>query len=1221
MKTFTRFLQSLVCALISILVFFSSALAQTGNLTGTVRNCVNNQPIPGVVIVCVVGPVLTNASGQFTLNGIPAGPQTLTATCAGFTSYTATVVIIANQTTVYNFCMYPPPGILTGVITDCYTGIPVLGAKVTWGTTYTYTTIGGHYSMNIYVPGTNALQVAKSGYNQFSQTGVTVTPPNTTTMNVILNPGFTCPPKVAATLNAGQTAADISWDLPLSSVELAYDDYVGEQCLLYATGGSTSAVKFTPCTYPAVLRKCMLSVCGPNPFSPLRVYVYNADGPGGLPGTVLDEVTITPSIYGWLSFYFNAPMTISSGSFYIGMFQLGDQSSSPGLSVDTTTNQFRSYQKIGSGPWIIGGGNYMIHAIMDEPCGIVPPGNITYTVSRLLQGQENTPAAWVQVGNVTGSYSITDNSWPSLPCGPYRWAVKPSFLCSANTSPGFSNVIGKCWTATVTFHGQKCCASMGKDGLLIIAQNLDVPDTVYSVLTDTSGTAIIQNMWKGNYSITGSVFGCNTYVQSPVSITGNMTINVDLNSGPALPPTNMHVNDTTLLATWSPPRIVVPLLDEKWSSASFLTNGWTISGGSHWQISTGIGNPAPSAMFYWSPQTVGYDEYLTSKTITGTNSTILQLKYDIMLNNFGTTTVNSMAVELWDGATWHALRNYDNSGGSFNWKNEVINITPYTSQSFKIRFHAHGGDSNDLNNWNIDNILINASSNMTCLIGYEFALNGALGMFLPDTSYQISTNQIIYGHVYHTCVWAVYGYTTPAMSAPDCYDWADSYLPPPTNFHADSIDCSSYLTWQKPNEVSGSYQPGVIGYRIYRGTNLIHYCPSQDSLSYYDSNLDPGTYQYSCTARYDLSVFGFPGFFGESRRTDARDTAVIICGDQIPFYEGWTQNNFSYGNWTFDPSQGNWNTTSMTGNPLPTADFSWTGKGKQSVNYDNSMVSPFIDGSEWNCSHLFLDFDLKLVDRFFTSTEKMTIDIFYDQNWHTLGEFVNNGSFEWTTETFPIDAARGKGFKVRFRAHGANTTNILHWYIDNIHIYGNCLPPEGLQWTANTQQVNLGWTAPCASISSYNVFRSDSAGNLPFLKVNTTPVTGTSFTDVPPGWSANDMYRYYITAIQMNNVTGYVLCEAASDTIIAAYPTGIPETAKDIIRIYPNPADNYIVIRSDIPLVTIELMSNVGNPLFTSICDNTKQVKLNIAGFSQGIYFMRLTTLNGIAYRKVIVCR
>jgi hypothetical protein len=1142
MKTFTRFLQLLVCALISIFIFFNSAKAQTGTLTGVVTNCV--------------------------------------------------------------------------------TGDPVIGAKVTWGYNYTYTTTGGLYSMTIYPTGTYNLIVAKIGYNIYTIPGVTVTIPGTTTVNVLLNPQLISPANVTATLNPPQTAAVISWNTAMSNVELMYDDMGAEQCLQYYYTGSFSAVKFTPCGYPAVLNSCKLSLCGtPANFVPFNVYVYNANGPGGMPGTTIaGPFILSPTVTGWINLTFPSPINITGGSFYIAMEQGGDLPNCAGLSVDTTTNQLRSFQKIGTGPWVLGGGNYLIHAVVNEPCGLVPPSNITYTVSRLKQGEENNPAAWVQVGSVTGINTITDNSWSSLSCGAYRWGVKATYPCNGSTSAAFSNVIGKCWTANVTFHGQKCCDSLPKAGFPIQAHNLDVPDTNYFVLTDTSGTAVIHNMWKGHYQLTSLIFGCSP-VTFPVTISGDTTINIIMTEGPVIPPYGLIVSDTTLFARWYKPSCIVSLLDERWTSGSFVTNAWTTSGGSNWNIDPYIGQPVPSAEFYWVPEVVNYNQYLTSKTITGENSPILELLYDIYLDNFATTTVNSMALEIWDGSTWNVLKTYDNSGGSIPWKSEVVDITPYTAKSFKFRFHAYGVDSYDINNWNIDNIKVNASIDMPCLLGYTFSLNNILEPFLTDTFCQIPPDEVTYGQACHACVKAVYSYD-PGYSSPDCYYFTAQYLYTPLNFTVDSIECSAYLTWQKPKKPNGATPPGLIGYNIFKGDAIIHYCPSPDSLSYYDMNLDPGAYIYSCAAKYDLTVYGFPGNFAYSIRTNAMDTVVIICGDQLPFMEEWNQNNFTYYGWTFDPSQGNWNTTSVTGNPLPTADFSWSGKGEmKDVNYDNSLVGPAMDGSEWSCSHLFLDFDIKLIDRLFTSTEKMTIEILYDHTWHLLGEYVNNGSFGWITETFNIDSVRGKGFKIRFRAHGENTTNILHWYIDNIHVYGNCLPPAGLEWTASSQQVNLSWTAPCSSITGYNIFRSDSAGNPPFIRINSSLVTGTTFSDVPPGWSINDMYRYFITAIQMNNVTGSVLCETASDTVLVAFPTGIPEPVKSKVSIYPNPSDNYLTISSDVLVTKLELISDLGKVIYTGKCSDEKQIRLNTADLSQGIYFIRLTTVDGILFKKVVICR
>ena len=174
--------------------------------------------------------------------------------------------------------------------------------------------------------------------------------------------------------------------------------------------GSISAVRFTPCGYPAEIQSCNISVCGtPANLVPFDVYIYQDDGPGGMPGTVLGgPYTVTPTTEGWKTLTLPAPITLTGGSFYIALELGGTYPNLSGISVDTTVNQLRSFQKTGTGPWVPAGGNYMIRAVVNEPCGNVPPASISYTVSRLLLGQEASPAAWTTVGTVTGVNTIND---------------------------------------------------------------------------------------------------------------------------------------------------------------------------------------------------------------------------------------------------------------------------------------------------------------------------------------------------------------------------------------------------------------------------------------------------------------------------------------------------------------------------------------------------------------------------------------------------------------------------------------------------------------------------------------------------------------------------------------------------------------------------------------------------------------------------------------------
>ncbi len=80
--------------------------------------------------------------------------------------------------------------------------------------------------------------------------------------------------------------------------------------------------------------------------------------------------------------------------------------------------------------------------------------------------------------------------------------------------------------------------------------------------------------------------------------------------------------------------------------------------------------------------------------------------------------------------------------------------------------------------------------------------------------------------------------------------------------------------WQ--NAISGtSYQqgipflieefiPGLVGYNVYRNGNLIDFVSPYTTTTFSDNNLQVGTYSYLVTAKYDLTLYGLPGQFGES---------------------------------------------------------------------------------------------------------------------------------------------------------------------------------------------------------------------------------------------------------------------------------------------------------------------------------------------------------------------
>jgi len=330
-------------------------------------------------------------------------------------------------------------------------------------------------------------------------------------------------------------------------------------------------------------------------------------------------------------------------------------------------------------------------------------------------------------------------------------------------------------------------------------------DSVYTKQTNVSGTATFPTLYKGTYNLTVKKFGFIDYIQNNIVIMGDMTFDVVLSQIKS-PPRNLNVNDTSLLCKWDKPLYQIPIFTEAWTSGSLATNAWVASA-SNWQIYAGVGNLAPSVGFNYLPEVYNYDIYLTSKAFNGVSSPEMVLKYDIYLSNYALTNENTLTVELWNGTTWTPLKSYTNMNGSFNWKTETLDISAVANiNGFKIRFHAAGVDSYDINNWNLDNITIVAqafSTNNPCVLGYNGYLNNVQFVFTTDTFTYIPPTMVIYNQSFTFCVNSVWGSGT---SAKVCKTFTSHFLCPVTNLTAIPVTNAAYLTWSKPQCAAATNQ-------------------------------------------------------------------------------------------------------------------------------------------------------------------------------------------------------------------------------------------------------------------------------------------------------------------------------------------------------------------------------------------------------------------------------
>ncbi|MCX6284449.1 MAG: choice-of-anchor J domain-containing protein [Bacteroidetes bacterium] len=960
---------------------------------------------------------------------------------------------------------------IRGIVTNSATGAPVIGAKISINGNYKYSVADGLYGMEVNPPGTYSVMCTKPGFDTLLSAPITFQAGTYTNFDIQLNETANPCSSIAAMLDTTDHLVSLRWNKPAGNYELLYDDGLEDAFTVWPLAGNMNALKFTPLAYPATILGGSVNIGkvsdylpGSNPLVPFKVSIMAANGPGGIPGSLLaGPVQVTPTAFGWMDFTLPSSLLITSGDFFIVMIQGGKTPDAAGLAVDVTIPHYRSYSRnvTGNNDWQMAYGNFMIRAKLIGQGG--PPLNLkstespeNYKVWRLHQGEEANQQAWTFLKTVSSTWAA-DMDWNNLPCGPYLWAVSAVYPGNRLSPPALSNVIGKCWTAPVTINLAMSCSASGTACTFVQLKNLVYPDTIYNKLADSSGKVIFPRVWKGSYSVTAAKFGYQSYSGS-LNVNGECSFNLTLLQRKS-PPTNLHIDSLSLKARWDVPYYNQTLLQEDWSGGSFTGTGWTVEGG-NWMISSSNGHPAPSAFFNWSPRVYNYNQSIVSPAITGPNSPILTLKYDISLLNLSSSVLDQLMVEISDGTVWQTLKTWNNSAGNIDWTRHEIDISAYANKTFRIRFRSAGADSYQINGWYVDNIIVYASESAhllnQCIYGYNFYLNSILLATVTTNSYTIPGTVVSYDSTYNACVVAIY---TSGYSSSVCKAVNSRFLWPPGNFHGIASNDTALLQWEKPvySIDTTYYTPaGLLGYDIFRDDSFLKFIPGADVLSCSDIVPDPGSYNYKLTAVYSLAPYGHPGQQGQSMAAGPV-SLQIHYGKPLPFFEPWDQGSFIFNNWTFPAGTGNWTVSQNSGNPPPSTSFSGL---PQLSAYNLVLESPALDATLNSCATIWLDLDLKLENYLATATEKLILDVNYNRSWHQKMEWANTGVTGWMHYHIDISAVKQKGFKFRFRATGANSSNIQDWLIDNIHVYPVCLPAENLRGDAMGMDTHLKWNPP-----------------------------------------------------------------------------------------------------------------------------------------------------------------
>ena len=151
-------------------------------------------------------------------------------------------------------------------------------------------------------------------------------------------------------------------------------------------------------------------------------------------------------------------------------------------------------------------------------------------------------------------------------------------------------------------------------------------------------------------------------------------------------------------------------------------------------------------------------------------------------------------------------------------------------------------------------------------------------------------------------------------------------------------------------------------------------------------------------------------------------------------------------------------------------------------------------------------------------------------------------------------------------------------------------------------KITFVWAADDAGIT----VADDLFFNLNFTWKGNTATSPVNWSDIP-------------TQREFGDYSGNIFEPAYNNGSIAGSPVGLQENELHAIKVYPNPASSMVDVRSDVAIQRIELISFIGQTIYTQTNLETKSVRFNVSDLQSGVYFVKATTANGIKTVKITV--
>ena len=431
--------------------------------------------------------------------------------------------------------------------------------------------------------------------------------------------------------------------------------------------------------------------------------------------------------------------------------------------------------------------------------------------------------------------------------------------------------------------------------------------------------------------------------------------------------------------------------------------------------------------------------------------------------------------------------------------------------------------------------------------------------------------------------------------------------------------------WTLKTVINNGIPANLLSYNLYiDGGSTPFANVLKPTTKFFDGGMYPGNHCYKVSALYDLTYYGLTGV-GESTK-DGPACVDVNYGYPLPFTENFTTGQFDVNKWTLCD---HWIMDGQIGNILPSAKFHWD---PAITNYSCSLETFYIDGTKITSATpytVWLEFDQKFVNRTATGKEKFNVEVWTGSTWTKVKVDSSLAvSYDWKAIKLDITSlVKGKVFKVRWNANGVNSGDIYSWAIDNINIHADFLlaAPAALNVTSYNTPKNdnkLIWTAPAGGgVLSYNIWRraysvypagANTAGGI-WTKIE-TGVTALEYWDMNLSNLTTNCYEYQVTAVYPEGES------AASNSDWECIFVGVSPNQTDALRVYPNPATDYVKMDLTKSVVKIDVYNSLGAVVATKNVQGSETFTLNTREFAAGAYSVKFTNANGETFsRKFIV--